>query len=1052
MTPVCSLDAQTCNAGVPQKCVVDSLGCPSWATQPPCSANQTCLPATGLCTCNPQPQCGAAGAEVEGDFCPTAGLPSHATCTQGADRCFTVTTSVACAGAMTCNITPASTVVPTGTACGCPPAVAAPSATTPLLGTGCTMVQATAGTRLGSAADAAVLACVMVNGCPIWQISTNCASQQLTGGTDPLTTLPACVCRPPTIPNQYYVDPDPTMSTFMTGVPTGAQFPAACRFVTLTTALAQPGVTVVIAQHESSSNVHFLTRVAVPTGCTTPNSCEIFPLAIASGVRVSTSDAGSLNPAHYVIDVNAIDPSLGYAVTLATGATFEGYTVDASGSGAANAASGVAQILASPAMGTATATVNQVLLLGRSGQVGLAVLGQSSWNVSYLSVQGASTGILIDRSTDVTGAVSLTANHLNVSSPLAGAVGVEVGTGLAADAFVNLVVANDASDTAAARGIRVGAGGTGVRVNGGSATFTGVDVASASPTAAVLTGYQILNSNAPAPVGLNIRQGSILGSDGGGVGLDALGGLATVAGTHIGGGAGWTGVRVRSTDDTSASTLAGNVTLTGTATAKTVIDASPPTNTTATVGVVVGSGLENPASSNLSTLTIADDTTVTGYTDGLVVNNGHVVATGAGVAFTANQRDGLQVFSTLNLAGTNPMDPLSRVSVSGATISNNGRLGVLIRDVAPVALTGVKVNGNGTPLPGGPFAQAGGFPEGTGGIDVQRSQLNGNTAFLFSITGNSQVSGNTGCGLTISGGASDLVNRPSVSSDVGATRICGVGIAGVTGPIVGTFTGIANIPDPIVASVPNATNVGGKVSADIENTLIQNNTGVGLYITEARDFDPSGGATPVDDVTEVSLEGNTITGNLTVVPADGAEPAAGGVYVASSNYTAGSGTPLAPIPPSSLNALGCEAAGSCTQVRIATFLGNTVACNGRAQLAFAIPQRVNNTANGAGWDISSSGTIVNLTDRCAAAALPNTLAGYGSGVNLGLAIPASATTVLGLSLIDVAAFALRWQVANPVAGTDYSSGLAAAPQGNDDASTWGICPASPVTCPVAVAP
>ena len=109
-------------------------------------------------------------------------------------------------------------------------------------------------------------------------------------------------------PGQFFVDPNPAMSTFMTGAPTGAQFPAACRFRTLTTALAQPNLRRATAQHETSSNVHFLTAAssAATIGCDTPNSCEKFPLVVPADVSVDTADIGSFNPSHYVIDVDSV--------------------------------------------------------------------------------------------------------------------------------------------------------------------------------------------------------------------------------------------------------------------------------------------------------------------------------------------------------------------------------------------------------------------------------------------------------------------------------------------------------------------------------------------------------------------------------------------------------------------------------------------------------------------------------------------------------------------------------------------------------------------------
>jgi hypothetical protein len=254
------------------------------------------------------------------------------------------------------------------------------------------------------------------------------------------------------------------------------------------------------------------------------------------------------------------------------------------------------------------------------------------------------------------------------------------------------------------------------------------------------------------------------------------------------------------------------------------------------------------------------------------------------------------------------------------------------------------------------------------------------------------------------------------------------------------------------------TNVGGKVSAFITNTHVQNNSGVGIYVTEARDFDPT---LQADDVTDVSLQNNVVTGNLMVVAPTGSEPVAGGIYFATSNLTS---TDASGTRPLEVSDLGCEDSRdsaldhlSCTRVRMASFLGNTVSCNGRAQLAFGLPQRVGTSASGVSpdgdWDISSDGRIVgvDLTMRCAAAASPNTLAGYSaSAANVGLGVPGTALTPDGASLVHVGAYGVKWNAGTILAGGDYSPALARAPQGNGDFAKWGVCPdVPPATCPVA---
>jgi len=1121
--PPCVAGARLCALGVPQLCVVDTNGCTNWQPQPTCSTNQACNVASGLCQCNNDPACGAT--PVAGDFCPTEGAATHSTCVKGADGCFTVTNGVACSAGQTCNVAPAARIVPVNTACGCPPAAADQTgATVKLLGTGCAMAEATAAKRVGSAADDAVLVCAVSNACPTWQLSVSCATQQLTGGIDPVTSLPACVCKAPAKAGQYFVDPDPTMSTFMTGSPTGAQFPAACRLRTLTTALKQtsPAPTEVIAQHESSSNVHFRSRISVPgtSSCDAPNSCESFPMNVPPGVHMYTSDVGSFNPAHYVIDVDQTTAVDGYALMLNDKAVVEGYTVDASGSKTNNVNAGVnvAAVIVSPTTGAwtttpaaapVTATLNQVLVLmnnravavsasppssqedllaapGDAGQVGVAVRGQAHWTANYLTIVGGRRsliGLQVDHSSDATvagTAAAMTASHLDISLPdsdTEATAGIAVGHAVGAPGNL-LVVTNDAIDSATGRGIRVGNGAIAVLVAGGTATFNKVDVGSTLGTrSGTLQGYVVFGSDSPAARGVTLNQGTIQGAKAiSGAGIEAYGGLVTVNGTHITGGAGWTGVSVQRASS-AWSAPAGTVTLTGTAGAKTVIDTVAPVNATATVGVVVGNGsyecnsviADGIAPASLPSLAVADHTTITGFLDGLTVNNGRVISHGTDVSVTENLRDGVQVFSSVNVPGTDPTDPLSRVLIDGASITNNGRLGVLVRDVVPVTINNAKITGNGTPIVPAAAMMGSGptFPDGTGGVDVQRSQITGSTAFLFTLS-NSRISKNNGCGVTLSGGDDDLVNRTSAEGD--GQRLCGVGIFGHQGP-----QGL--VPGPLPSGpgleptgmFGGPTDRGGKVSATIVNNYIQNNSGVGIYITEARDVEPT--AEGADDVTEATIQGNKVTGNLTSVPAAGTEPTAGGIYVASSDFTevrcTGEGCTPELDTTSGTDDLGCDdvatvAGGvkvheSCTRVRMATFLGNTVECNGRAQLSYAIPQRISGSANGSAWDISSDGTLVGLTlaDRCQAAAAPNTLAGYAPTVqSLGLAIPGSATDpFLEQSLVHVLAYGVQWNTSTLGAGTDYSASLAAAPQGNGDATAWGICPgARAVTCPIGVTP
>ncbi|MES1158013.1 MAG: right-handed parallel beta-helix repeat-containing protein [Haliangium ochraceum] len=922
-------------------------------------------------------RCGATPAA--GSFCPTVGGATFSQCSADGQGCFFVSAeNTACTAPQICDKT---TVVATGTACGCP---AAAPAGAKLVNTACPTVDA----RTASATDDAVLVCTRVPpgavapaGCLVWQVAVNCANQQLTAGQDPVTNTPACVCKTPARwaadyaaatpaqqatmqkPNQYFVDPDPTMSTFMTGQPTGAQFLAACRERTLTTALGHAGVTEVVALHESSSNVHFKTGAA----CATANSCEVFPLTVGANVRMYTGDVGSFNPAHYTIDVNVTNGT-GNGVVLAAGARMEGYTVDASATGTANAGTNVVNVVASPTAGAANGLLNQVAVLANGSQVGVLVNGQSTWSLTYVTINGAGIGLRVDR-TDSTGTSSVAANDLAILSAPGASIGLLVGPN--SNSLVTLMPGVSTQNS-----IRGGA--TGVAVSAGTVTLNSLNISDFTPSAANNRGYNVTGGT------VNINGGGVVGGSVAGFGIDTNGGTTTVTSSVLRGGNGWTGVRIL--NNTAA--IAGTVTLTGTAAAKTIIENVA--TTTPVVGVQVGSGAEALASTTLARLTVSGNTTIQGNTDGLVVNNGHVIVNGPGTAIQNNTRDGVQVLSNVNIAGTMPMDPLSQVNINGGadlaakgvTISTNGRLGLLVRDVAPFTINNATISGNGPAT-------------GTvgGGVDIQRSQATSQTGYLAKLTNNA-ITANKGCGLALTGGDSHI-------GGVAGPVVCGVGVAAPAG-------------------------LGGKVSADIENNTISGSVGVGLYISEAPD------AADGNDITEVIVQSNVISGNLST--ASGTEPIAGGVYIAASNAD-DSATPSA-------TQIGCTAndSANCTYVRVEKFLGNTVRCNGRHEIGFGVPQRTAGARAGNAWDISSAAMSVDMATACSASALTNTITGYGStpGVDLGVAVTDGD--------IHVTALGVHWQNGVPSAGVDYSAALGVAPTGNDDAASWVFCSATAATC------
>jgi hypothetical protein len=712
-----------------------------------------------------------------------------------------------------------------------------------------------------------------------------------------------------------------------------------------------------------------------------------------------------------------------------------------------NASAGVVALLVSPTARAgapvATATVTQTLVLGSrrvsARQIGVLVRGRASWRADYLSViggRGTAIGILLDHASDDHGdTAALTATNLNVE--LQGdvaAVGVQVGSHGAgngldaagpseADAG-NVLKIDNGGIGATGRRIAVGGRGSGVRVYRGDVTASGVAIGSTASAASpgTLLGYEILGpATGTSPTTVRINQGTIVCAPAsGGVGVFAPGGLTQLTGTHITGLQGqgmdgadlpWTGVVVASATPDSA----GDVTIAGTGPGaqNAVIDTAPleGATTTSAIGIRVGSGDELDSYTSLPRLTVGDHTTVggvrAGYRDGIVVANGQVQIQGADVTIAGHWRDGVQLAGQVNPG--NLAEPLGQVTITGATITRNARLGVWVNNRVPVVLDQLHVTQNGVaPASTTALTDA---PVG-GGIEVQQTQSADEDGCLFRLR-NSRIAKNDGCGVAVTGGSSLLGGA--------GKRVCG------TGRVAG----------------PGFTNSGGKVSVALENNDVTANLGVGIYVSESPD-DADGGDD--GDVTNVILQRNTVMGNLTAVY-DAVEPRAGGVYFAASDADGAA-------DPTTADQVACAGPppAACTRVRAERFVGNTIACNGRHELAFAIPQRTE-TNLAAAWDIGSAAGSVDMAVACSASAFPNTLAGYGAtATDLGLAV----TT----GIIHVDAVGVHWARPVPAAGLDYSEALGTMPTGNGDSEAPGsdpailpppakgflFCPARAITC------
>lgn len=342
---------------------------------------------------------------MEGDFCSPADPTSFSHCAADANGCvFLAATDNACGSGQTCQV---PGVVPTGTACGCP-------ADGPSVGKGC--AAAGAGASFADATGDAILTCQQMGACLLWKVSLDCASQHLTAGTAQGANV--CVCKPATV-DSLYVDPVPASASLLTGSPTGASQPAACRLPSLGAAFdrvtASPAVTRVVVQHED-----FTTIAAVRLGSSGT-------LAVPSGVHLVGGDPSAPTPGRYFIDI-AGAASAQPAVTMDDGASITGFTIDASGpSGSANAGANVTNLVSCAPTVAQAALLDHVVLSGRNSQTGIAIASGCTLTVTRSSVTGTGIGVSLSG-----GNAAFTGLVVTLADPGSGSVvGVSATAGMA---------------------------------------------------------------------------------------------------------------------------------------------------------------------------------------------------------------------------------------------------------------------------------------------------------------------------------------------------------------------------------------------------------------------------------------------------------------------------------------------------------------------------------------------------------------------------------------------------------------------------------------------
>jgi len=127
----------------------------------------------------------------------------------------------------------------------------------------------------------------------------------------------------------------------------------------------------------------------------------------------------------------------------------------------------------------------------------------------------------------------------------------------------------------------------------------------------------------------------------------------------------------------------------------------------------------------LPLLTIADNTEVSGFHNGITINDGTMVSQGAGVIIHDNRADGVDALG--RAAG-------QMVGISDATIRNNGGKGLVVRSTIPVTAQSCKITANGDD-----------------GVDAQRTQANSLLAQPQFVLSGSTVSSNLGRGVALTG-------------------------------------------------------------------------------------------------------------------------------------------------------------------------------------------------------------------------------------------------------------------------------------------------------------
>ncbi len=401
------------------KCGAAALACPGHTIAGQCIPGTSCLGGE-LATCT-----------ATGGVCSTGPVatpcPAHQQCTSSASaascacvptRCNATTSSFCNAGGQV--VTCAQDAPPatgcwyeaSSTACGDPGKACAENASSGSAACVCPTVNActTLGATQCGATGEQVLRCgpvVAGSTCLTWQAETNCAGSSLS------CRAGACAC--PDNPGPLYVaDAVNGSPAGAPPIPTGLDSPAACRYRTLTDALASANLlgsgATVRARGWSAS---------VPGGVVVFS--EAGALSIGAGVAVTTDDAV---PAigHYAITTAAA--LTGAFVTVGPGSSVSGFEIRneaSTGAGIATSCPNPADVGPVTLAGMAISAASTGTTVVRFGS-GAHLTGYCPASLSGVTVAGAVTGILAEAEapTTMTGG-SVTGNGTGVAIGSAGA-------------------------------------------------------------------------------------------------------------------------------------------------------------------------------------------------------------------------------------------------------------------------------------------------------------------------------------------------------------------------------------------------------------------------------------------------------------------------------------------------------------------------------------------------------------------------------------------------------------------------------------------------------